>query len=147
MRLWHLALLLPVLWLSGCDRASGDRPAAITWDRDTCEHCRMTISDRAYAAQVWVEPQQRHYRFDDLGCLVSWLDANGWTTDQVRLWVADHRHRDRVHWLDARTARYLEGMTTPMDYGFGATDEPAAGSLDFETAAARMRERDAGRQR
>lgn len=145
----HGILLLLALWLAGCGQAGGDRPAAIAWDRDTCEHCRMTISDRAYAAEAWVETQGRHYKFDDIGCLVNWLDAHGWSNEQVRLWVADHRHRDEVHWLDARTARYIEGLTTPMDYGFGATDESVAGSLDFASAAQRMRERerDAERQR
>lgn len=140
-----LLLALLVLWLSGCGQPSGERPATVAWDRDTCEYCRMTISDRAYAAQAWVEPQRRHYKFDDIGCLVNWLDANGWSVDQVRLWVADHRHHDQVHWLDAATARYVQGLTTPMDYGFGATDEAVADSLDFKAAAARMRQRDAER--
>lgn len=137
-----LAPFLLTLLLAGCGHPDGNTPATITWDRDTCEFCRMTISDRGFAAEAWVEPEQRHYKFDDIGCLVNWLDAHGWTSAQVRLWVADHRHRDQAHWLDARTARYVEGLTTPMDYGFGATDEAAPGSMDFKTAAARMLERD-----
>jgi copper chaperone NosL len=137
-----LLLVLQLLWFTGCSQTTGDAPAVITWDRDTCEFCRMTISDRGYAAQAWVESRHRHYSFDDIGCLVSWLAASGMDEQQPRLWVADHAHRDAAQWLDARAAYYLPGHTTPMDYGFGATDQHMDGSIDFDTAAARMLQRD-----
>jgi copper chaperone NosL len=138
----YIFLLVLALLLTGCGQPDGDKPLSIAWDRDTCEYCRMTISDRAYAAQAWVGPQHRYYKFDDIGCLVNWLHASGLPPEQVRLWVADSRHHDQVHWLDARTAWYRNGLTTPMDYGFGATDERTEGAVDFETAYAQILKRD-----
>jgi len=143
-RLCLLFALLGLL-LAGCDQPDGNAPVGIAWDRDTCSHCGMTISDRGYAAQVWVESQHRYYKFDDIGCLVSWLHARGESPDQLKLWVADYLHHDAVHWLDARTAWYRGGLRTPMDYGFGAMAEPAEGAVNFETASARMLKRDDGR--
>lgn len=136
---------LLVSWLTACRQPDGTEPTAITWDRDTCEYCRMSISDRGFAAQAWVESRRRHYVFDDIGCLVNWLHDNDMSSDQVRLWVADHRHRDRVHWLDARSAWYRQGMTTPMDYGFGATGEAEEGALTFDEAYPLMLRRDGER--
>lgn len=137
-----LSLALLSLLLAGCGQPGGREPVSIAWDRDTCEYCRMTISDRAYAAQAWDEEGRRYHRFDDIGCLVNWLHERGWPPERTRLWVADHRHRDRVHWLDARTAWYRDGLRTPMDYGFGAVAEPEAGAVNFETARAQMLIRD-----
>jgi len=137
-----IAVLMLALLLTGCGQPDGDRPAAIVWDRDTCEYCRMTISDRAHAAEAWIEPQHRHHKFDDIGCMVNWLHASGRSSEQARLWVADHNHRDQVHWLDARKAWYQDGQTTPMDYGYGATDKPGDGAVDFDTASANMLKRD-----
>lgn len=140
-------MVVLTLWLAGCGQPDGERPATIAWDRDTCEYCRMTISDRAFAAQAWVGAQHRHFVFDDVGCLVNWLHTNGVAASETRLWVADYRQRDQVRWLDATSARYVAGQTTPMDYGFGATDAAVADALDFESASQRMLERNQERQR
>lgn len=139
------AAVLALAWLSGCGQPAGDRPTEIAWDRDTCEYCRMTVSDRAFAAQAYVGQQHRHYVFDDVGCLVNWLHDHAPASDQARLWVADYRQRDRAKWLDARSAWYVQGQTTPMDYGYGAVEAPEDGAVDFETARARLLARNAER--
>jgi copper chaperone NosL len=138
----YLVCALWVLALAGCHPPDGNAPAPVVWDRDTCAHCGMVISDRGYAAEAWVEAEHRYYRFDDIGCMVSWLHARGVSPGQLKLWVADYLHHDEVHWLDARTAWYRDGLRTPMDYGFGATADAAQGTVDFDTASARMLERD-----
>ena len=144
-RIVAATLTLAALLLTGCDQPAGNTPVSIAWDRDTCEHCRMTISDRAYAAQAWAGSDRRYYKFDDIGCMVNWLRERGGSPEQLKLWVADHLHHDEVHWLDARTAWYRSGLRTPMDYGFGAMAEPAKDAVDFDTASARMLKRDEGR--
>jgi len=138
-------LTLTALLLIACDQPDGNAPVSIAWDRDTCEHCGMTISDRGYAAEAWVGAEHRHYKFDDIGCMLNWLRERGESPEQLKLWVANHLHHDAAHWLDARTAWYQSGLRTPMDYGFGAMDEPADGAVDFDTASARMQKRDEGR--
>ena len=47
-------------------------PAPIVLDEDACSHCRMTISEREYAAEL-VTREGQVERFDDVGCLAAWL--------------------------------------------------------------------------
>jgi copper chaperone NosL len=119
--------------LAGCSRA--DLPEGlveIKWDRDTCVRCNMIISDRRFAAQAWGGPKKQTYKFDDIGCAVIWLKAQGWGGDAaVRIWVADSGGSDAVNWLDARQAHYTGGKSSPMGYNFAAVRTPLPGSLDF----------------
>ncbi len=128
--------LVSALLLGGCGRDSGTGPVAVHWDRATCARCRMVLSDRHHAAQVRVKPQEgrsRVYLFDDLGCAVIWLeDHPNWRDDPVtEIWVNDWRTGD---WIDARTAYYLKGQETPMQYGLGAQSDPAPDALDYSSA-------------
>ncbi len=128
-------LLLLTLLLPGCSNEPETGPGKVRWDRETCTRCAMAISDRHYAAQVRGGPagqKTRVYKFDDLGCAVLWLDQQSWKDDpRTEIWVTDHRNG---RWIDARTARYVVGKATPMDYGLGAQDDPTEGALDFAAA-------------
>ncbi len=106
----------------------------VKWDRDACERCRMVLSDRHFAAQVRGGPKNKAYLFDDLGCAVHWLQKQKWG-ETAKIWVTDYRNGK---WLDARTAHYVAGQITPMDFEFGAVAELIKGSVDFATAKAKM---------
>ena len=138
-----LKLLLPrllssiaLLLLAACSRDPGSGPVAVHWDRDSCERCRMVISDPHFAAEVRYFPPGKASRialFDDLGCAMQWLKDKPWKDDpNTEIWVADHRSG---HWLDARKARYVAVKSTPMDYGLGAQDTAAPVSLSLDQAA------------
>jgi hypothetical protein len=66
----------------------------------------------------------RHY-FDDIGCMVLWLDGR---EPPERAWVRDAA---APAWLDAHAARYVAGARTPMDFGFEGR-AAAAGSISYE---------------
>ena len=134
--------LLALAWglaLAACSADPGTGPVEIAWDRDTCEHCYMTIGDRRAAAQIRIAPGGPPHLFDDLGCALLFLDAQREahleanldakkkSYDFAELWVRDSEG-DR--WLDGRAARYVEVAGTPMDYGFGAVAAPSGASLD-----------------
>lgn len=127
-------MLLFTFMLAACSGDTGTGPVEVKWDRDTCERCRMVLSDRLFAAQVRGAPageKTRAYKFDDVGGAVLWLEEREWKDDpRTEIWVNDHRDG---RWIDARKAVYLSGKITPMDFGFGAQDEAAEGSVDFET--------------
>lgn len=115
----------------------GDEPKDPVWGKEPCAHCRMLVGDRRVAAQVFHDGERRY--FDDPGCMILWLEENHLTLGKadVRGWVRDADGGDR--WLDARTARYRGGATTPMDFGFDAhaNDPPGAtGMLAFEQVRA-----------
>jgi len=59
-----------------------------------------------------------------------WLASQSWGGDpSTRIWVVDASDQS---WLDARTAFYVGGKTSPMGYNFGAVRNKAAGTLDFD---------------
>ena len=118
------------LLLAACSREPETGPVELKWDRDTCKRCSMAISDRHYAVQVRGGPKKQVFKFDDIGCAAHWLKDQPWVNDlATEIWVTDFRSGK---WLDARSAHYVAGKTTPMAYGFGASGEALPGSIGFE---------------
>lgn len=135
-----LVLLGVAFLLSACSGEPDTGPAEVKWDRTTCERCRMVVSDRKHAAQVRYLPENRKrsrvMHFDDIGCAVIWLQDKPWKdAPSTEIWVTD---RHSGEWLDARSATYIKGDLTPMEYGLGAQAESAEGGLDFGQASAHI---------
>ncbi len=127
-----ITLLSMLMWLSACVDNSATGHADVRWDRDTCERCRMVVSDRNFSAQIRGGEKNQLYKFDDLGCALWWLKDQGWRADKgVEIWVTDYLTGE---WLDARRAYYVSGLTTPMDYGLGALKNPVTNSINFDQA-------------
>lgn len=124
--------------LSACGDEGGPWPAGmlpIKWDRDPCARCKMIISDRRFAAQVRGGPLQEAFKFDDIGCAMSWCDekhkVHPWINDAAtRFWVADAASQGQ-RWLDARQAHYVAGARSPMGYDLLAQAHASPGSLDY----------------
>jgi copper chaperone NosL len=137
--LWLLAILLSA-GLAACSGDPGTGPKQVRWDRDACQRCRMVLSDPKHAAQIRYTPPGKQRTavalFDDIGCAVLWLADQPWRDDpKVEIWVADRNSGD---WLDARSATYVSGDLTPMEYGLGAQAQAVAGGLDFTQAKAHI---------
>lgn len=91
----------------------------------------MVISDHRFAAEVRGGPEDRAFKFDDIGCVVIWLKNQNWGTE-ARIWVADSINKpESPAWIDARQARYLGGQKSPMRYGYAASDLAQPGDMDF----------------
>jgi len=123
------------LLLSACSGGDETGPVDVRFDRDSCEHCRMVLSDPGFVAEIRYFPpgkRSRVAKFDDIGCAITWLADQPWQSDsKTEIWVADYRTKK---WIDARTATYVRVKSTPMDYGLGAQSEPAPDGLDFARA-------------
>ena len=132
---WFVLLLL----LSGCSGGPETGPAEVRWDRDSCERCRMVLSDPHFAAQIRYFPEGKRskvMKFDDIGCAVIWLQGTEWEQhEKTEIWVADYQSKD---WIDARTATYIPRKTSPMEYGLGATAKASENGLTFEQAKAHI---------
>lgn len=102
-----LAVIASALLVTACTRT--DAAAEPVWGKEPCAHCRMLVSDKRYAAQV-VDEAGDHRFFDDIGCMVLWMDGH----KHERAWV----RAESGAWLDARPAHYVQGARTPMDFGF-----------------------------
>jgi copper chaperone NosL len=120
-------IVLFVAFAAAC--GGGPRgPAELDTRHDNCRFCRMTVSDRRFAAQI-VAPGEEALFFDDLGCVTSYLkDAKAAGTGSV-LYVSDHRTRE---WVPAATAVFtrVEGLETPMGSGMVAHRDAASRAAD-----------------
>ena len=136
---------LAALLVAGCADDGGPWPEGmlpIKWDRDACLRCKMAISDRRFAVQVRGGPRAEAFKFDDIGCAVSWCHDkrkdHPWTADAAtRWWVAESRS-DGHQWLDARRAQFIAGPRSPMGYDLLAVAAEQPGSVDFDTMARKV---------
>lgn len=122
-------LLLSLIVL-GCSNDL-DRAVDPVWGKQACEHCKMLVSHRASASQLVLDGER--YHFDDIGCMIQWLDEKRRT---ARAWV-----RAGDSWLDAEQARYRGGAMTPMDHGYVAS---ADGDVTYTEMRTRVLSRSKG---
>ncbi|MBW2242493.1 MAG: protein NosL [Deltaproteobacteria bacterium] len=132
-------LMACILLLVGCGAQPTTGPVEPTWDRDSCEHCQMAISDRHFATQIRSASDGLVRHFDDPGCAILWRGDTGSPEDEI--WVRDAKGET---WVDARSTRFGTGYHTPMGYGYGATDDE--GGLDWTTVETHVQERERERR-
>lgn len=107
---------------------STDAAVEPVWGKQPCAHCAMVMSDKRFGAQLVNDGSDRHY-FDDVGCMVAFMETRKVRT--VRTWARD---AETGRWLDARSARYVPGATSPMDYGFEARANGGVGWDEMRVA-------------
>lgn len=134
MKRTRLLLSLIVLtFLAAC--GENDGPVKVHFDRDSCELCRMIISDPKFTSQIR-GPSGRVHKFDDIGNAMHWLKAMPFVDDSaIQIWVADYEAstREKVVWLDARKVFYQGGKISPMDFNYGAYPAKSGDMIDFAT--------------
>jgi len=86
-----------------------------------CENCRMTISDFHYSAEI-IEKGKAH-KFDDIGCMLAYAQANNLSPQKTRFWVMDF---DSTTWIKGEEAHFVisSEIHTPMGYGIIAFKDP-----------------------
>ena len=107
--------LVPLsLFLIGTLTSCGQPAPSIDFGKAECAHCRMNVVDRQYAAALITE-KGRQYVFDDLSCMVLFVEQGTVAEDQVATrHICDHAHPGTL--LDANTAAYVHDDTfrSPM---------------------------------
>ncbi|MBZ0114060.1 MAG: nitrous oxide reductase accessory protein NosL [Thermoanaerobaculia bacterium] len=80
---------------------------------DECDHCHMILSEERFAAVVADSVSGERLRFDDLGCLASYLEIFPKTRDS-HVWV-----KTESEWLPATEAVFVfvPDTVTPMGSG------------------------------
>ena len=132
--------------LAGCASEhwpEGMKP--IAWDRDACVRCNMRIADHRFAAQLRGGPKDTTFKFDDVGCLVFWLEEQRarfpWMDEAAtRMWVAawESPSAGEAIWLDPRQARYI-AKRSPMRYDLAASAAAAADAPSLSYAEMRAK--------
>lgn len=120
------SVFLTMFLLYGCK----EKPkfGNVHFDRDTCEHCKMVVSDRNFSVDVAVD--DRHYYFDDFGCMVSYMVKNdklSWL-QQAQIYINDAKTGE---FIDAKMANFYHGYNSPMAFGWGALKQKIEGKEAF----------------
>jgi copper chaperone NosL len=104
-------LMLPLVWLLAC------RPAfePVTYGKDACAHCRMTIMDPRFAAEL-IDGKGKVFKFDDVKCMRRFLSDSRLADHNTVLLIADYR-QTAAAFLDARKAVFLQDtfFKSPMN--------------------------------
>ena len=125
----------------GCQRKVDFSPRPLNLDRAVCYVCKMGITDQRFAVQA-ISPQGDVFWFDDIGCLVEFMNYPEWKEKQMdkgMIWIGD---MNTGKWIDARKAKYVFGIETPMGYGYGAVADTTGVDTvyTFQQVVERIRE-------
>jgi len=104
-------VLLPffTMFLFSC---SNNKPVAIKYNADKCDHCKMTISDVRFAAAL-VTQKGRAYKFDDIACMSAYSKEHV-TTKVNAFWINEYEASNKM--IDAEKAYYVKAelLKSPM---------------------------------
>jgi len=121
--------VLVTLFLAACTRTPPDQPVPVVWDRTTCAHCHMLLSEPRHAAEI-VGAQGDVWFFDDPGCLFGWQADNQPAIH--RMWF----HGEGEAWLASSEVAFVRGGPTPMGSGLVAVPAGTPGAMSLEAARA-----------
>ncbi len=104
-----VAMLFFVTALFSCN---SNKPVAITYNADKCDHCKMTIADARFAAAL-VTQKGRAYKFDDLACMTAYAKEHS-AASVKSFWVNGYGDGNKM--MDAEKAYYIksEPLKSPM---------------------------------
>lgn len=102
---------MAVIFLAACTV----EPDPILYGVQECAHCRMTITERPFAAQLMTDKGRTH-SFDAIECMMRFTNSNFESDHEVRLFrVADQQSPHDL--FDATTATYLVSESIPSPMG------------------------------
>lgn len=102
--------------LTSCQKRAVE-PVAIEAN-EMCSFCRMSISEKRYAAEL-IDSDGQAYKFDDIGCMANFIKQKRNNASIQATFVMDF---DRREWLEAENASYVRSseFKTPMNGGIVA---------------------------
>ena len=105
-----------VMVLAECQRRAIE-PVAIEAN-DMCSFCRMSISEKRYAAEL-IDAEGEVFKFDDIGCMANFVKQKRNNAPIQATFVMDF---DRREWLKAEDGFYVRSaeLKTPMNGGVAA---------------------------
>jgi len=101
------------MWMvHGCGSDGGPKP--IRYGRDQCAHCRMTVSDARFGAQL-VTTKGRAYNFDDLNCMMAAVKKNEIAeTEVAAFYLPDYLDGNELLPAEGLFLLHSEQLKSPM---------------------------------
>lgn len=91
-----------------------------------CSQCNMDVERLSYAVEL-ITKEGNTYFFDDIGCLVLWIEANHPDVHSILT-----QTQDTQKWIDAKQAYYSRTAASPMGYGFAAYEKKKPSLIGYE---------------
>lgn len=140
-RFFSFVLFSLFLVSSGCEKSNNafehnhdKKPLEFQMGTVKCPQCRMPINSLNNSVQLIIS-DGKTYLFDDVGCMVLWIEDNQQMLKELTIWVYAH---DTKHWIDAKKAYFSLTDSTPMRYGFGAYEYEQKNLISFKKMRLRM---------
>ena len=122
-----IIFLLSTVCMAGCKRQF----EPIKYGHEACTHCKMTIMDKRFAAEI-LTGKGKAIKFDDFACLLQYVKEEKFRDPDAKIFVSDYDHPD-ARFLDARHAIFLhnEIFKSPMNGNLAAAaSEKGASELN-----------------
>jgi copper chaperone NosL len=104
-----LIILLPVAF------ACSQQPEPINFGTDDCIHCKMTIEDQRFGAEI-VTKKGKILKFDATECMINYLRKGKISEEEVAgFYVIDFSNPQKL--IDAKKAVYLISPNLPSPMG------------------------------
>ena len=101
-------------------------PEPLIYGEDACHHCKMTLMDRKFGAEL-VTRKGKVYKFDDINCMVQFFHSGGISQDQfAHKLVVDFSQPEKL--ISAGEAFYLKSaeIKSPMASQIAAFEKEAS---------------------
>jgi copper chaperone NosL len=105
-----LIAIIPIVILGACST----EPQPLQFGKDACHSCKMTLMDKRFGAEI-VTTKGKVYKFDDVNCMVNFLNAGELTDRDVKhSLVVDFANPEKL--IETRHAFFLrsENIKSPM---------------------------------
>ncbi len=110
-------LILVSVTLFSCN---SNEPKPIKLNSDTCDFCKMTISNGKFASEL-VTKKGRYYKFDDVSCMIKYTKSNS-DLAEAKLFVNNYSNENQF--ISVEKGFYLLGgsLNAPMGGKVAAFD-------------------------
>jgi copper chaperone NosL len=103
-------LVFLCMHLGGCKV----EPEALHYGKDGCHHCKMTLMDKKFGAEI-LTTKGKIYKFDDVNCLLSFYNSGQVPAENMQaVLIVDFSKPEKL--IDAKNALYVqsESIRSPM---------------------------------
>src|SRR5579871_3749844 len=109
----QLAIILAIVGFTALNSCTSE-PKRLVYGKDVCQVCKMTLADKKSGAEL-ITDKELTYKFDDISCLLSFLNSNSQLRmDYSYLLVVDHARDGKL--INAADAYYFQStdVVSPM---------------------------------
>lgn len=100
-------------------------PEPLKFGKDGCHHCKMTLMDNKFGAEI-LTSKGKIYKFDDANCMLTFYNSEQVPTDEMKeILIVDFSKPEKL--IDARNALYVKSelIKSPMASNIAAFESDA----------------------